>query len=148
MKNVKILLVSVAIVGIVICTFVGWQYYNEKRKISFALDQLSSLLQEWAPATKLAASTPKLTLAFPLQRMQDIRMQVKNLSVNGCAETVKQEILTHMDYTIEFFFNFMSGKNEISPIATATYELNNKLMVIHFKDCMDEADKALDKFAL
>lgn len=89
--------------------YFGWKQYKAN-KIGQQLDQIQALASEWESALQLAASAPRIALAGPVQRMQDVRAKVRSGQFTHCAADVRFAFTTHMDPTIDGFLKFMMNE--------------------------------------
>lgn len=86
------------------------------------------LTTEWADAVALASSAPRVSLADPVAKLQEIRRRTQALTVPACGEDAKVSLLASMDSTIEGFLGFLSNQPE------ATTQQHFATAAVHMQD--------------
>lgn len=111
------------------------------------LDQLQNINQEWEPALRLAASTSRIALAPPVQRMQDLRSKVRNQATEGCVSDVKRNLLMHMDLTIEAFLEFMQDHDSTSSELLSQAKRSGEIAHNYLNECSRNSKSTLNKLS-
>jgi hypothetical protein len=75
-------------------------------------DKVKSLVERWGDVMDTASSTPRMTLAIPLETMRGIRRETKDLSVEACAKDAHEGLIEHMDAAIDAYNAFMAQEDE------------------------------------
>lgn len=151
--SLLVYILALAVLGVI--AYSGWTYIkqskeDEKKKVTaqVALQQLErfqSLAQEWDPALRLAASTSRIALATPVQRMQDIRSKTNNQPAEGCVADAKRHLMAHMDYSIEAFLEFMQDHEYTSGELLKKAKDSGELAHNYLNDCKHQAESTLKK---
>lgn len=108
------------------------------RELTISKEKISSLLQKWEDAVRLASMTSRIALAQPLSQMQATRREVSELKINECFNKATKEIATGMDdaiFAFEMFIRFPS--NYSASDTTSKY-------LISSKEKVSSASKSLD----
>lgn len=83
----------------------------EKEKARTAYDKsVDALIQQqhkWADAATLADSSPRVSLAGPIARLQEVRRETAQLVLPECLSEARQILVNAMDKTIEGFLSFL-----------------------------------------
>jgi len=69
-----------------------------------------SCINEWSDAVKLADSTPRLSLADPISKLQEVRRKAADLDYPMCAWPIQQKLLDLMDKGIDAYLAFMAQR--------------------------------------
>lgn len=67
---------------------------------------------EWSDAVTLADSTPRMSLAGPIQSLQTIKRKAEALDAPACVAHVKSGLTGAMGTTIDSYLTFMSSSND------------------------------------
>lgn len=154
--NVKPLLYIIALAVLGVISYSSWTYIkqnNENKMVKETtqvvlrqLEQFQTLIQvEWDPAFKLAASTSRIALATPVQRMQDIRSKTNNQPADGCVANVKRNLLDHMDLSIEAFLEFMRDNENASDELLYKAKDKRGFALNHLNICNQQSQSTINK---
>jgi len=88
--------------------------------------EVEALMDDWDDAYYLAANTSRIALPPVVGRLQEVRRQVTDLDTPECAEDVRRELLSYMDYVIEGYLAFMA-QEEDSVVETKFEFANQRL---------------------
>lgn len=122
-----IILVLVLLVG----SFIGWKVWQghtkrvEQARIAkeaqVAIKQIQGLATQYEDQIKLAASTGRIALSGPVDKLQTTRRQLQAITVPKCLERSKGLTSQAMDTGVNIFLDFMQDKpSEEEPGARAT----------------------------
>lgn len=84
--------------------------------------KITSILNKWNDALKLAGLTPRIALAQPVSQMQAIRRELDELRINECFDGATRKIVTGMNdaiFAFEMFARFPNNR-----VATVSTEQN------------------------
>lgn len=96
------------------------------------------LLGRWGDAMALAGSTPRVALAGPVAKLQELRTEAKKQTVSGCLVAPTSEMIGAMDVVIDGFLDFMGNSpGADSRVASRGAEVEAKLAKYRaaLKDC-------------
>lgn len=72
-------------------------------------DALVDVTENFYDKMDIAAATPRVSLGPAVSELQDIRNEAEGVDVPGCMETVRAEVIGHMNEEIEAFLAFMAS---------------------------------------
>lgn len=97
-------------------------------------EQLSSIESRWDDAVSLAGSTPRIQLAVPVSKLQELKNELNTLEVSDCLAPAKGKFNKYMDNHIQLFLGFMQDSDfEYSPKINEYKNENEKLIKEYFK---------------
>lgn len=82
------------------------------------VDRLDDIAAEWDDANAIATASPRMSLAAPLAKLQEIRREAVDLAEDApeCGQDAAVYIVVYMDFTIEAMLEFLGGDD---PSATS-----------------------------
>lgn len=79
----------------------------ERTAILLQILQQSRLLGRWVDALSLAESTPRVALAGPVSKLQELKREAEKQTVSGCLVEPTANLTAAMDLMIDGFLIFM-----------------------------------------
>lgn len=89
------------------------------QELNRQLQPLTAATQRFNDAMQLAASTPRINLAGPVQQMQQIARETAAIKVDGCLELPSLQLLSGMDDAVQGFLAFMRNEPDHALIKRA-----------------------------
>ncbi|MDD2670111.1 hypothetical protein [Zoogloea sp.] len=89
------------------------------QELNRLLQPLTAATQRFNDAMQLAASTPRINLAGPVQQMQQIARETAAIKVDGCLELPYLQLLSGMEDAVQGFLAFMRNEPDLSRIQRA-----------------------------
>ncbi len=125
------------IIIIAILAFAGYLGHQKYQKTQEAKASKESMVKieaayaDWNESNKIAMSIPRIALATPLAKLQEIKKRVADISATGCAAEAKNKLTNAMDMQINGFIAFLkdesSSASEAMLLATAKFIEYNSL---------------------
>lgn len=119
---------TIAVLGVLVVAlggYVGWNMYQRAQvkaakqlahdDAQKAREKFKNLQSQWQDSLTLAANTPRIGLAGPIQRLQDVRQQAKDVQVPACFQQGKDHIVSGMNQALDGMLAFM--RNDLDKFA-------------------------------
>lgn len=97
---------------LVICFFVYKQYEKNQNKkhVLSSIEEISKIKVDWEESATIASSVPRVSLAGPVSKLQEIKKSVVVINASFCAKKVKGDLVDGMDLHIKSFIAFMQNE--------------------------------------
>ena len=119
------------------------------KRVEASVVQLRSQADKWGDAVQLVSRTPRIALAGPVGRLQDIRRETREMVMAPCADHARNLLVRSMDHTIDAVMAFMgsggsgdAAKETVSELAgNAAERLNDFTTELgHVTQCAPRCD--------
>lgn len=87
------------------------------------LKELIDAKKRFEDAHELATRTPRIALAGPIARMQDVRQITERQSVAGCYQKAQEALVKWMNTLLKKMTGFMSGSGATADLYASTKDL-------------------------
>jgi hypothetical protein len=116
MKKISLVIfgITTLIIGAVFVFIISKRdpYICSNQEIEQLTKKLDVIIEDWNDANSLASSSSRIALAIPVNNLQTIQKEVRNLEVSECAQPVIDNFLNITQNTIDGYLLFMQKKNE------------------------------------
>jgi len=105
----KLIIVIVLLVVVAGAGF-GWYYFQGPcgtSKVNKAIDDMSTVAEEFDDAFAVANSTARMSLSGPISEMQNVKRNADDIVVPVCLENAKQLLVGGMQTSIDGFIAFL-----------------------------------------
>lgn len=80
---------------------------SEKAERLVGFEKLKTLEKRWIDGSKLALSTSRIALSGPVQNLQSIARELREIKVSQCLAPAQAQLVEVVDLTVEAFMDFM-----------------------------------------
>jgi len=84
---------------------------KERADIKISVTDLKAIFEKWGDADKLASSSPRVALAGPVARLQEIKRETGAMNIAPCLKDAKTALVEGMSLRIDAYVSFMQQRN-------------------------------------
>lgn len=84
---------------------------RERAEIKKSINELNAIFEKWGDADKLATSAPRVALAGPVARLQEIKRETAAMNIAPCLLDAKTALVEGMSLRIDAYVSFMQQRN-------------------------------------
>jgi predicted negative regulator of RcsB-dependent stress response len=94
--------------------YFGVKKYQKTQEIEAtkaSMAKIDAIYSDWKEANKIAMSVPRIALAAPLAKLQEIKKRVSDVPAANCAAEAKSKLIGAMDMQINGFLAFLQQES-------------------------------------
>jgi Tfp pilus assembly protein PilE len=84
---------------------------KERNEIKKSISDLETTFEKWSDADKIASSAPRVALAGPVARLQEIKRETAAMNFAPCLANAKTALVEGMSLRIDAYVSFMQQRN-------------------------------------